>query len=105
MQQTGLDIPIIVGTKGHLALSSLALLTRCVPFACCSLLQVVAEVVAADDVTEVDRLAEYQARPIKPQQGPGGPPSGPDAGPPAPVMASRDSTSQLNPRVSIATLL
>jgi hypothetical protein len=57
-------------------------------------------VVAADDVTEVDRLAEYQARPIGPQQGPGGPP-GPDAGPPAPVMASRDSTSQFNPKVSM----
>lgn len=59
-------------------------------------MQAVAEVVAADDITEVDRLAEYQARPIRPQPGPGGGPAGgPGAAPPAPVMASRDSGSQL----------
>jgi hypothetical protein len=56
-------------------------------------MQVVAEVVAADDITEVDRLAEYQARPVRHQEGPEA--AGPGAGPPAPVMASRDSSSQL----------
>lgn len=56
--------------------------------------QVVAEVVAADDITEVDRLAEYQARPVG-QQARDAAASGPGAAPPAPVMASRDSSSQL----------
>ena len=45
-------------------------------------------------MTEVDKLAEYQARPLRQQRPPGGPvPS--SAAPPAPVMASRDSSSQL----------
>lgn len=60
------------------------------------LVQVVAEVVAAEDVTEVDRLAEYQARPVRPPTGPG-PAAGPGAAPapPATVMASRDSSNTL----------
>jgi hypothetical protein len=48
-------------------------------------LQAVAEVVAADDVSEVERLSAFQERPSKP------PPAGisPAAAPPAAVMASR----------------
>jgi tetrahydromethanopterin S-methyltransferase subunit F len=51
-------------------------------------------VVAADDVTEVDRLAEYQPRPVRPpERAAAG--AKPDAAPPAAVMASRNSTSHL----------
>jgi hypothetical protein len=59
-------------------------------------LQAVAEVVAADDVSEVERLSAYQERPSKP------PPAGttPAAAPPAAVMASRGHSE---PRLAAAS--
>lgn len=55
------------------------------------LVQAYAEVVAADDISEVDRLSAYQAHPSRPVR----PPAAGSTAPPPAMAASRDSQGQL----------